>query len=326
MNNLFLSCDWGTSTLRLRLLDVNSDKIHGEVITENGIAKSFESWVALEEQPDRFKFFQNFLVQAIARLESECGLSCQGHALIISGMASSSIGMTELPYAKLPLMLNEQVLSRRFFPANDAFPYDTLLISGISSEDDVMRGEETELLGLVSGMRYEFEEGVYIFPGTHSKHIAIKNKEVVGFHTFMTGELFNLLTSRSTLQASVKKPEKFSKAYQDAFIEGVKMSQKQNFLTGLFKTRTNQLLGKLDEHQNFHFLSGLLIGTELSDTIDYKNIIICASAKFSETYRLGAEVLGLLPQCHFVPAAEVALLVCEGHKKIYQNTNFKHHA
>ena len=325
MNDVFLSCDWGTSTLRLRLIEAKFNRILGEVIIEEGIAKIFDQWASLPERPDRLRFFQKSLVNSIARLEAQHALSCEGLMLIISGMASSSIGMKALPYATVPIQPSEKALSQHFFPADNTFPHDVLLISGLSTKDDVMRGEETELIGLIQETDKIFEERVYIFPGTHSKHIKVKNNRITDFHTFMTGEMFDVLSSRSTLQASLKKPEGFDKAYHEAFVVGIRVSQEQNFLSGLFKTRTNQLLNKLDPYQNFYYLSGLIIGMELAEAKSYEAMIVCAGPKFAELYRLGTEILGLSAKCQFVPASEVATLVCKGHRKIYENLNLKEH-
>ena len=323
MNDVFLSCDWGTSTLRLKLIEASPGDILAEVVTEDGIASVFDQWTKHPEKPDRFKFFQKSLANSIAALEAKYALSCKGMPLIISGMASSSIGMCELPYAPLPVTLSEKALLKQFFPADKAFPHDILLISGLSTGDDVMRGEETELIGLVNGTGIPFEEGVYIFPGTHSKHIKVENNSIVNFHTFMTGELFDVLTSHSTLQASLKKGKKFDKQYHSAFIRGIKVSHEQNFLNGLFKTRTNQLKNILDPYENFYYLSGLIIGMELAAAKGYKAMVVCAGPKFIEPYRLGAEALGLSGKSQFISASEVALLVCKGHKKIYENWKIK---
>ena len=138
----------------------------------------------------------------------------------------------------------------------------------------------------------------------------------------MTGELFDLFTSHSTLKASLKKPERFGEEYHEAFVRGIRLSQQRNFLSGAFKTRTNQLLGKLDPFQNFYYLSGLIIGLELSDAKEYTDFVICAGPKFIEPYKLGAEELGLSARCRFIPPAEVVQLVCKGHQKIYKNWNF----
>lgn len=303
-------------------MEAGSGRILGEVISEDGISRVFDEWTRLPERPARLGFFQKRLAESIIKLETQCDIPSEGLTLIVSGMASSSIGMEELPYTPLPITLSEMALPKKFFPADKIFPYNTLLISGLRTDNDVMRGEETELIGLVEGGNNASGDRVYIFPGTHSKHIKVENNRITDFHTFMTGEFFDLFTSHSTLKASLKKPERFSEEYHEAFARGIQFSQERNFLSGAFMTRTNQLLGKLDPFQNFYYLSGLIIGLELSDAKEYTDIVICAASKFIEPYKLGVKELGLSARCQFIPSAEVARLVCKGHQKIYENWNF----
>ena len=49
------------------------------------------------------------------------------------------------------------------------------------------------------------EEQVFIFPGTHSKHVTVKNGNVIDIKTYMTGEFFELLSVKSILSATIEK-------------------------------------------------------------------------------------------------------------------------
>jgi hypothetical protein len=64
-----------------------------------------------------------------------------------TGMVSSSMGMRELPYRELPLAIDGSALSVERVAARDDFPHALVLVSGVRSHDDVMRGEETQLIG-----------------------------------------------------------------------------------------------------------------------------------------------------------------------------------
>src|SRR5262245_50327874 len=89
----FVSCDWGTSNFRLRLVQKGS--VNGEVRTEDGTAK-------LAAQPgDRAEAFRSTLARGLEQLKAPATAP-----VVISGMASSSIGWKELPYAKLPFSLD----------------------------------------------------------------------------------------------------------------------------------------------------------------------------------------------------------------------------
>jgi 2-dehydro-3-deoxygalactonokinase len=130
--------------------------------------------------------------------------------------------MMELPYGSLPFATDGRGVLTHLEPANADLPHDVLLISGIRSADDVMRGEETQLIGCIQGNANAATEGTFIFPGTHSKHIQVKNGEVSGFQTFMTGELFDLLRRHSILKDAVAAPEASSQAaLNNSFSEGV---------------------------------------------------------------------------------------------------------
>src|ERR1700748_112792 len=98
--NYFLSCDWGTSTFRLKLIDAANGEIIASEYSDQGIANIFAQWKATESA--REPYYLNVLKQQIAAIEKKLNLTLDGVPLIISGMASSSIGILELPYSELP--------------------------------------------------------------------------------------------------------------------------------------------------------------------------------------------------------------------------------
>ena len=104
-------------------------------------------------------------------------------------------------------------------------------------------------------------EQLLIFPGTHSKHAIVENKVLVDFKTYMTGEIFDLLVNKSILSKSVSKNE--SKQYDNIFERGVKEGVSGNLLNTIFYVRTRHLFNTLSPEENYHYLSGLLIGYEL---------------------------------------------------------------
>ena len=62
-----------------------------------------------------------------------------------------------------------------------------------------------EIIGLMSepSLAAAREQCVLILPGTHSKHIYVRQESVIDFRTVMTGELFDVLGRNSLLRASV---------------------------------------------------------------------------------------------------------------------------
>jgi len=273
MNNKFISCDWGTSSFRLRLVEAaigpgGSLRVVGELRSDQGIAGTFELWKNTGKgEEGRLAFYRSILEAGIADLEKLLNVALPGTPLVISGMASSSIGMKELPYKELPFSTDGMDLNFEILEATEDYKYRTLLISGARTTNDVMRGEETQLIGCVEPLLSTGGERIFIFPGTHSKHVRVKNGHAIDLKTYMTGEYFALLSKNSILSVSVAEaaglPENIA-----SFREGVRDSVQANLLHQSFLVRTNQLFGKKTKEENYSYLSGLLIGTECKELID----------------------------------------------------------
>ena len=167
MSNKILSCDWGTTSFRLRLIDVDTAAVMHEVKSFDGVNAVHNEWLATKKNERvRLNFYRSFIQSQIEKLN----VDVSNVMVIISGMASSTIGMKELPYAKLPFELSGNNLNIEKFEADNFCKHDILLVSGLQTDVDVMRGEETLLLGCNID-----DDVLVIFPGTHSKHIVVKN-------------------------------------------------------------------------------------------------------------------------------------------------------
>jgi 2-dehydro-3-deoxygalactonokinase len=270
----FISGDWGTSTLRLKIVDVNDMAILAETQSPQGIASVYESWQKCgKNESERMAFYQAILKEQILILQQKVGLPLQGMSIILSGMASSSIGMKELPYAGLPFSIDGTGLHISSIEASIEFSHGMLLISGVRSINDVMRGEETQLIGAIGN---GVADGWYILPGTHSKHILLKDGRVQDFKTYMTGEFFKLLSTNSILANSVSPNQKLD-TFLPYFERGVNDGAHQNLLHSAFFVRTNTLLNVLSADENYFYLSGLLISAELKDLSSIPNqiIVVC---------------------------------------------------
>ena len=309
----FLSCDWGTSSFRLRLVDLRSGDLSVLATLKNnsGITTTFEDWKKTGEE--RLSFYQAFLESQIKTLQPSLDFSLSDIPLLISGMASSSIGMKELPYAMLPFDTEGKGLHWEIFEATDQVPRRTLLISGVRSADDVMRGEETQLIGCLTSPR---QEQIFIFPGTHSKHIRVKEGRVVDFSTYMTGEFFALLSQHSILSNSITAGPSPSSGYPASagpspsadnlatagaephtrlgFYQGVAASLQTNLLHQSFLVRTRQLLEKSPREENYAYLSGLLIGTECKGLTEIPTpITVVSDGSLQVNYKRALEILGI---------------------------------
>jgi 2-dehydro-3-deoxygalactonokinase len=290
-----LCCDWGTSTFRLRLVASQDYSIIAEFLSQNGVASVFKAW---QEQKEitRFDFYSFFLKESIQELAKKSTVPLENVPLIVSGMASSSIGMEELSYSEVPFDTLGSTASIKTFE-NFNGKGSLLLVSGVKSSEDVMRGEETQLIGLIKLIEIKnqgTQNLVFIFPGTHSKHIFVKNGIIHDFQTFMTGELFNIVKEHSILKDSVESAsESISKTEIDAFLKGVEVSSKSSILHNLFTVRTNQLFGTFAKKDNLSYLSGLLIGDEIMQLKQkaFDHLFVCSGNNLFDYYKLAFDTI-----------------------------------
>jgi 2-dehydro-3-deoxygalactonokinase len=328
MKNYLVGCDWGTSSFRLRLINRSNLQLIDEITSQEGIANTFNAWKMNGESQGigREPFFRRQLKKQVAMLSLKAGIELTGIPIVISGMATSSIGMEEVAYATLPFPVDGSLASTKQLALHPDFPHAITLISGIRTEHDVMRGEETQLIGLLAlldTLHVAVDDSILIFPGTHSKHIYIQNQQVINFQTFMTGEVFNLMAHYSILKDSILLTEQtpFADSERDAFRLGVSESDGSSILNTLFRVRTNQLFGKLTKGQNALYLSGLLIGSELKSLIKQPTwqLMLCSGNNLYELYSLAISELGLSDRTTTISADLIDKATIAGQVKIAQN-------
>jgi 2-dehydro-3-deoxygalactonokinase len=238
--------DWGTSRLRLYLRQ-------GKTVLDRRDGPGVS---ALSTSPE-----QTFLGLVGDWREA------RPSGAILCGMVGSRIGWIEAPYAPCPATARD--LSERVLRIEaDGLPVS--IIPGLSCVNplggpDVMRGEETQILGAL-----ELDPGLkrgrhlLVLPGTHSKWAVVEDGAITGFLTAPVGELFALLRQHSTLADDVAADVQGSSA---GFAMGLaRIAEKGPALLPhlLFETRARQLLDALPSADALGFLSGLLIGADVA--------------------------------------------------------------
>ncbi len=308
----FLSCDWGTSSFRLRLVNATTQEILDEIVSKQGIAETYQNWRAMRQlETGRIGFYANILRGAIQQFSN---LIDSETPIILSGMASSTMGLHELPYQKFPFTWDVAQLPVHLINSNRSFTHPMYLVSGFRTETDIMRGEETLLLGCDAD---DDAEKIYIFPGTHSKHVWVKNKMAIDFKTYMTGELFHLLATKSVLANSIEKGDD-----SDAFSLGVKAAFKDgNLLHNAFLVRTKHILNQTSPLSNYAYLSGLMIGLELKDLPQDVPIYLICGEHLRIPYQIGLRLRGIIDNLICLNADTTLV---NGHCKIAQKYLLHH--
>lgn len=200
--------------------------------------------------------------------------------VIACGMVGSRQGWVEAPYRATPCAPLGPGLVRA--PTRDP-RLDVRVIPGLKqpTPPDVMRGEETQIAGALA--LHPGWDGVICLPGTHSKWVHVSAGEVVSFQTFLTGELFALLSTQSVLRHSVA-------GWDDAgFDEGVQIAldRPEKLAARLFALRAEGLLQGLSPARARARLSGLLIGAELAAAKPYwlgQRVMIAGAPDLARSY------------------------------------------
>lgn len=243
----WIAVDWGTSSLRVWAIGRD-----GSVLARRSSQRGMDSLTRDGYEGALSRLIDDFLPADIA----------SPVPVIVCGMAGAKTGWAEAGYRQAPCeplamdgMIGVQTRDRRIA---------VRILPGLrqNAPADVMRGEETQLAGLVS--RIGTQRAIACLPGTHSKWVRLDGGQVEAFTTFMTGELFALLATHSILRHSVAEREEDRTAFQRAVREILR--EPQMLTAALFSIRASSLLEGFDGAAARSRLSGLLIGAELAAT------------------------------------------------------------
>lgn len=308
MSPKFISCDWGTSNLRIRLVDVNSLAILKELKSDDGIKFLYQKFTA-QNQKDQLSFYLSFLKKKIKLLKPEN----DNYSVVCSGMASSNLGLQELPYSSFPMDFSGSTL--RTAKIKLAPHQNLYLVSGVKNAYGMMRGEEIQAIGLENHVD-KFKKGVLILPGTHSKHIFFENGSFTGLSNYMTGELFDVLSKQSILSNSLR-PCKFSETHYHSFRHGVSLGLDGKLTSSLFGIRARHILHNHNPEKNAALLSGLLIGDELSHLKHHPDqVILAAPESISKQYQMALTSAMDKSKLTFIAADKLDKALLQGQRKI----------
>lgn len=253
---------------------------------------------------------------------------------VLSGMVGSINGWSEAAYLKCPIdlaaikqhlhVVNVQhsldsyaISSSHASSSHDAdsphcaahaayiAPSSIHIVPGLSIDSagnsNVMRGEETQLLGALNLMQAQGKElSLCIMPGTHSKWVHVENGVVNDFRTVMTGELLSVLLKHSLLgMPHAEKDEESAQVFTQGLEQGL---HDDTLLVRLFEVRGAMLLNKLKREHVKEFLSGLLIGSEVRGMLEIlgskpKHVVLIANNMLNERYAQALSMVNIESSC-----------------------------
>ena len=306
-NARFVAGDWGTTHLRLFLTDAE------------GVVLERRDGPGAVEAGGRF---------AAVFAAQTAGWEAQHGTLpaVLCGMVGSSIGWVEAPYVPCPVqpdrIAGACVAIHGAGRASAARP-QIHIVPGLSCRNrfgapDVLRGEETQLLGLLSLLE-PLRAGTQLvcLPGTHTKWVVVEDGRIHDFFTAPTGELFGVLSEHSLL---VRKPQAVGavspgtapgsggaagniEINAEAFGKGVATVVEQPhvaLLHRLFECRSRPLSGELPAAAAAAYLSGLLISSDvlgalraLSGNFAPRSVVLVGALQLTQLYATACRALGI---------------------------------
>jgi 2-dehydro-3-deoxygalactonokinase len=290
----FIAGDWGTSNLRLSLCD--------------DAGRALETRDGPGAAAARGRFAEVF--------DATTGPWYRAHGklpAILSGMVGSTFGWLEAPYLPCPAALEEPA-ERPVCPREGIFVVPGLRCTNPLGAPDVMRGEETQLLG-ARRMQSRLESGRWLLclPGTHTKWVSLYDGVVQEFLTVPTGELFALLCEHSVLVRDAATPlEHRAAEFERGLAEAVRHPQVP-LTHRLFQARSLRIDGQLAPEGAASWMSGLLIGNDVGGTLPLfsghdpeQPVCLIGTARLMASYALALERRGRTVFCVDGAAAALA--------------------
>lgn len=262
MQAQLIALDWGTTSLRAYRLG-DQGRVLEQRSLDAGIMQlpTTSRSIAGQLSTDGFEL----------AFDEACGdwLDAEPELPVIAcGMVGSAQGWREAVYQETPASVG--ALSSALVTVRSLRGVDVHIVPGVlqrSELPNVMRGEETQVLGILSSLpASETRKPLLIgLPGSHSKWVRAQDGRIVHFDTFMTGEVYAALSSHTILGRTLQRGDAFDSA---AFDRGVGIARSPQGAAGplstIFSTRTLGLTGVLSGTEQADYLSGLLIGHEIA--------------------------------------------------------------
>lgn len=264
-----IAVDWGTTSFRAYRVAAD-----GQVIARHAATSGI-----LQVPFGRFA--------EVLRAEIGAWLADGEKRVLLSGMVGSRQGWAEAPYLPCPAGPEDIAGALIDIPFDGA---QVKLVPGLSDRDptgtpEVMRGEETQILGVLDRIG---TEGLACLPGSHSKWARIAGGRIASFQTFLSGEAFAALRSGTILGRMMTD----APIDMTAFLRGVRRGEGA-LLHQVFGARSLALFGELAEAETASYLSGLLIGHEIRAVLATDvAVYLIGAASLCALYAAAIQALG----------------------------------
>lgn len=284
-----IALDWGTSALRAWLL-ADDARIVDARQRSSGLLNVTLGADAQTRARDYATAFADVCADWLQAYPNLPAIAC--------GMVGSAQGWREAGYLTVPTALAIDAHSLTPVPHERGvlhlIPGLRVEHDGAASPADVMRGEETQLIGIMRMLDEPSGELLAVLPGTHTKWVKIHDEQVISFTTAMTGELYGLLMQHGILARTAVAGTADDDA---AFARGLAADRSRGLSSALFGARALVLDGQLEPTALADYVSGLLIADEVAHLLPHhdQRIVLCGNPDLCRRYESALARHGVRP-------------------------------
>lgn len=284
----WIAVDWGTTHMRAWAIDMS-----GDVLAYSESDEGMKDLQQNEFEPVLLRLIENWI-------DNE-----KVTPVIVCGMVGARQGWVETPYQKTPCVPIDK--NQLTIASTKDTRIQVNLVPGVMQHEpaDIMRGEETQIAGFLKS-KPDFD-GIVCLPGTHVKWVKIIKGKIENFTTFMTGELFGVISNNTLLSHSIDGDGWHQPSFEKGLMYG--FENPSLIASGLFSLRAESILDGLDSESARARLSGLLLGVELHGTQNYwqkNNVTFIGSELLTKNYQSALELMGGESELFNIEAATLA--------------------
>ncbi len=292
-----IALDWGSSRLRAYALKKVSERPFGADIVEE---RSADVGV-FSIQNNNFESALRTLIGDWLDAHPTIGISA-------AGMIGSVNGWREAPYVATPARM-EDLRTRCVTVSFEHSAHVLRIVPGVRQgagcETDVMRGEETQIFGVLGSQ----PDGVFCLPGTHCKWVVVRDRRIVDFRTHYSGEIYQWLATHSSVGKVLDVAAPFDEVAFDAGAARA-ADAPADLLHQLFTLRASVVARERTGAFNASALQGIIIGNDVFSGVSYlrrrfetvENVSIIGATGLSALYARALAAQGLSSALHAADA------------------------
>ncbi len=252
----WIALDGGTTHTRIRLM--NGERIVAEVKCPAGAGDTARTGTIATLRDAVRDGIQSVLAEGAYAAEDVA-------EIIASGMIGSELGLHNVPH--ISGIINVTALATQgdavTLPEITQIPF--YFVPGVRNRPqdrlDLMRGEETECMGLMALMGASDATCSVLLPGSHNKLVRVSRGRIMACYTAMSGEVLSVIATQTLLKSAL--PAKWPLPMHDELLEGYRDAEQYGLMHALFHVRLMQTQMRTSADARFSYFLGAGLAGDL---------------------------------------------------------------